>query len=95
MASVTALRPGRQRALVQRPRRKMHLASIAAGDTEWLTYCDLIVQAPGANFWVEDSEQIADERPEQVCAHCARFILLTRLLFQEHGITTSRKEAIR
>jgi hypothetical protein len=86
VSTVTALRTGRQRALVQRPRRKAHLASIAAGETVWLAFCDRDIEADGALFWIDDAEEHADQHPDEVCAHCTRFILLTRLLFQEHGI---------
>jgi len=93
-ALITALRPGRQRALVQRPRRKIHLASIAAGDSVWLTFCDLIVAADGATFWIDDAEQIADERPSDVCAHCHRMILISTLITAEHLAQQSTVEAL-
>lgn len=85
-AIVRALRPGRQRALVQRPRRKIHLASIGAGEAEWLTFCDLVVPAAGASFWTADAVQIADERAADVCAHCHRLLLLSALLTAEHAL---------
>lgn len=84
-ATVTALRTGRQRALVQRPRRKIHLASIAAGDPEWLTFCDLFVTADGATFWIGDADTVAEEREEELCAHCHRLLMLAQLITVEHS----------
>jgi hypothetical protein len=79
MATVTALH-GRTRALVQRPRRRMHVASISAGDTNWVTICDRDVLADGAKFWVHDADTIIDDHADELCATCYRLVLFATVL---------------
>lgn len=39
--------PRRLRALVQRPHRKVHFASLGAGEDAWLTLCDRLLPVEG------------------------------------------------
>lgn len=55
MSNVTALHGDRARALVQRPHRKAHIASIAPGDAQWLSMC---------GYWIDTEGTDADLRPE-------------------------------
>lgn len=91
---ITALRPGRTIALVQRKRRRMHVASISNGDRNWITICDLDVAADSAAFWSWDAEQAVEEHADQLCAHCHRMILMAAYLVQV-GATRTRKVATR
>jgi hypothetical protein len=65
-------------ALVQRPRRKMHLAS-AAGDA-WLTACDRDVAGDATVLQLEDALAGIEDRAGDVCAHCHRLILMAGLV---------------
>ena len=68
---------GRLRALIHRPRRKMHLASLGAGETVWLTFCDLEVPVFGTAYEPRTSIAVeaASEHLEALCAHCFRIAL--------------------
>lgn len=90
MAKVSALRPGRTIALVQRKRRRMHVASIGTHDTTWITICDLDVHADGAQFWSWDAEEAVEEHADQLCSHCHRMILMASYLVQV-GAAQTRK----
>lgn len=87
---INALRPGRTIALVQRKRRRMHVASIGTGDPAWITICDLDVTADGAQFWSWDAEQAVEDHADELCAHCQRMILMASYLVQV-GAATTRK----
>lgn len=62
-------------ALVQRPRRKIHLASrhdLGA----WLTVCDREVAVDAAATPLEEALGTIDDRAGDVCVHCHRLILM-------------------
>ena len=64
-------------ALVQRPRRRMHLAS--KHGEEWWTVCDRIVPAAGTAVFPVDlalvgSVALQPEQTAQLCAECERMI---------------------
>lgn len=63
-------------ALVQRPRRKVHLAGLEAG--LWLSVCDRValpVEGTDATP-LEDAVGSIDERAGDVCRDCHRIILM-------------------
>lgn len=62
-------------ALVQRPRRKMHLAS-RTPDGAWLTVCDRDVAADARVTELDDALGTIDGHADQVCVHCHRLILM-------------------
>lgn len=84
------------RALVQRPRRKMHLAAFDAELRCWVTFCDLYVAADeqtAVHRWSGDwsrgvTRRLVDElrrvtrqaAKPGVCAHCTRLLMLMQLL---------------
>jgi hypothetical protein len=63
-------------ALVQRPRRKMHLAGLDAG--RWLSVCDRVaLPLEGTDATpLEDAVGSIDERAGDVCRDCHRIILM-------------------
>lgn len=63
-------------ALVQRPRRKIHLAGLA-GD-RWLSVCDRVaLPLEGTTATpLEDAVGTIDEHAGQVCRDCHRLILM-------------------
>lgn len=61
-------------AIVQRPRRKAHLATWRG--TEWWTVCDLVVAADATATSLEDAVGTIDRQAGAVCAHCHRLILM-------------------
>lgn len=65
-------------ALVQRPRRKVHLA--AWSGREWWPVCDvttIAADAPGlAVTALEEAVGTIDAHAADVCAHCRRLILM-------------------
>lgn len=68
-------------ALVQRPRRKMHLASLHGA--VWVTVCDLDVLADGAAVTtLQEAVGTIDSRAGDVCAHCHRLILMADVAHQ-------------
>lgn len=63
----------RLRALVQRPRRKVHFATLGAGDASWLTLCDRELPVEGTAHRAHDWEQyVTLDRLEQgaLCRRC-------------------------
>lgn len=96
-AAVTGLHAqgGRQRALVQRPRRKMHVASIGPGEVAWTTICDRLVAADGAGFAMADAPEIGEEHAEQLCADCYRLVLLATLLVAQGDLPAIRLRVAR
>ena len=85
----------RTRALVQRPRRKAHIASIAGGETTWLAICDRVVPADGASFWIYDAAEHVTEHGEQLCADCYRLVLLATLLLEQGDLLTTVAPVLR
>ena len=80
MSNVTALRAGRTVALVQRKRRRMHLASIGAGEASFATFCDRDVPAAGATIANPAITDVLDTYGDQLCRECSRMILLSTFL---------------
>jgi hypothetical protein len=76
----------RTAALIRKPRRKMHVATMRPGDTHWITLCDRDVIVAGTRFWadMEDAGVEADQHPDDVCSDCYRFILLAGMLTARH-----------
>lgn len=67
---LTALRPGRTKALVQRKRRKAHVASIAPGEAVWLTACNRDVATAETPFaLLHEAVEMIDDT--EVCKACA------------------------
>ena len=74
------------RALVQRPRRKVHFASIGAGETEWFTICDRKLPVEGTAHRGHDwaafvSEQQLDDGA--MCRTCWGPLVLAGLAVEE------------
>lgn len=81
------------RALVQRPRRKMHLAQLDVEVGAWATFCDLFVAADErTEVWrwdavggvsqrvVNELRRLVAQRPAgSMCAHCRRMQLVLEL----------------
>jgi hypothetical protein len=63
-------------ALVQRPRRKVHLAGLSGG--LWLSVCDRVALAPEGTTVtpLEDAVATIDGRASEVCTDCRRLILM-------------------
>lgn len=94
-ATITALRPGRTVALVQRPRRKMHLASIAAGESSWLAFCDRPVLAAGATPSNPDMATALEQHGAALCADCTRLLMLAIYVGARFDPIPVRKAAAR
>lgn len=95
-ALLTALRgTGRDAALVQRPRRRMHVATIASGDTTWIALCGRDVPAAGASFWMHDAAEHADEHVDEMCKDCAAITRLAAWLADRLTAPTSLRSAAR
>ena len=60
--------------MVQRPRRKMHLASRHDAGA-WVTVCDRYVAADAAVTPLEDQATVT-AHADQVCVHCHRLLLM-------------------
>lgn len=73
--------------MVQRPRRRMHLASRPGDAGAWVTVCDRDVQADAAVTPLEDAAARPDVLADQVCVHCFRLLLMADVVAQ---ITTLR-----
>jgi hypothetical protein len=94
--NVTALRPGRTRAVIQRPHRKRHVASMAARDQSWLTLCGREVATAGTDFQIIGTLfGIIDDVAPDDCSTCAWTCLLLTHEFNHYTQTTNRSEATR
>lgn len=67
-------------AIVQRPRRKAHLATWQG--TEWWTVCDLVVAADAKATPLAEAVGTIDRQAGEVCAHCHRIILMADVAHQ-------------
>lgn len=67
---LTALRPGRTKALIQRKRRRAHIASIAPGEQSWVTACNRDVPVTDTPFALL-AEAIHLIEEADVCKACA------------------------
>lgn len=95
-ANVTALRAGRTRALVQRPGRKAHVASIGAGETAWIAICDRLIPAEGASFWINDAVTVGVEHDEDLCLDCRSITVLVGWILEQTAASPAyRQEATR
>lgn len=76
----------RRRALVQRPGRKAHFATIAAGEASWLSVCDRDVPVFGATVlateWV-DVLLAAKADTADLCSRCRTPLLVAALALDE------------
>lgn len=74
----------RIRALVARPRRKVHLATIGDGETAWLTTCDRDLPVEGTaareHAWADTLDGID---PASVCAYCLGHLVVARVVLVE------------
>lgn len=75
-ANVTALHGDRTRALVQRPKRRSHVASISTGETAWTAICGRYIPAEGASFWIHDAAEMGTEHDDELCHDCASITAL-------------------
>lgn len=89
-AIVTPLRAEAYVALVRRPRRKAHLASVIDGAEVWVTFCDRDIVVDGADVVPLDSPADA-ARFDGVCAHCYRMALVALVVQRQ---TRERHQAI-
>ena len=88
--SVLALRPGRTKALIQRKHRKGHIASIAPGDTTWLTACDRQVPTLDTPFsLLHEAIDLIDDT--DVCKACAA-LYATADEFYDRGHTAGYQD---
>ena len=96
-ANVTALRPGRTRALVQRKHRKMHVASIGAGDTDWLTMCGRWVPVDGTATDLHPSPDTIQAHSEDFCTTCGWIFALINFEVSRAlaSLPTARLRAVR
>jgi len=62
--------------MVQRARRKQHLASRPGDSGPWVTVCDRDVQDDAVVTALEDAQATVDAHADQVCAHCQRLLLM-------------------
>jgi hypothetical protein len=92
--TVTALHPGRTRALVQRPRRKAHIATIAVGDSHWTAICGRTIPADGAAFWRDDAADHGDQHAGDLCSDCSWIAQLIGYVLDQQAATT-RQAAVR
>lgn len=69
-ANITALRSGRTRALIQRPKRKMHVASIGALDADWLSLCGRWIPVDGTDADLRPTADAVAARSETFCSTC-------------------------
>lgn len=91
-----------RRALIRRPRRKMHLAHYEPLEGVWVTWCDLLVaddeqtavheytavHGVRSRLVKELQGIVRDHSGGHLCAHCRRFLLLIELLQHDrsHGV---------
>jgi hypothetical protein len=77
----------RTRALVQRPGRKLHFASIGAGETAWLSVCDRDVPVFGASVTARDDWNAwlaaAETDEGAMCCRCWTPLRLAALALAE------------
>lgn len=90
---ITALRPGLTKALIQRKRRKAHIASIAPGEQAWLTACErnIAVQDTPFALLAEAVTQIEDA---DVCKACGA-LYATADEFYDRGYTAGYQAALK
>jgi hypothetical protein len=68
-------------ALIQRPRRKKHLASTKPGLGYWATLCDRPIQLEGTDFApLQDVIGTIDRNDLTVCIECARMVVFAHVL---------------
>lgn len=67
-------------ALVQRPRRKIHAASLQ--DAGWITLCDRVVLVEGTAALPvgDDAIEVAEQHPGAVCVDCHRILLMADVM---------------
>lgn len=72
------MRASRMRALVQRPQRKIHVASIGTDESTWLTICDRTLPVEGTGFIVDagDAQRLAEEHEPHMCRRCYWYAVL-------------------
>jgi hypothetical protein len=93
-ANVTALHSGRTRALVQRPKRRSHVASISPGETSWTAICGRYIPAEGAHFWVHDAAETGEQRDAEMCEDCCSITALIGWVLDQQT-TPYRQAALR
>jgi hypothetical protein len=88
------------RVLVQRPHRKLHLATVD-GPGFAVSYCDRIIDLDGADVdtyspaggatkrLVEELKALVGQR--DICAHCSRFVMLIALLESDRWLAASER----
>jgi hypothetical protein len=89
---LSTIRPGRTKALVQRHRRKAHVASIGVGEQTWLTACNrtLPVDATGFMLLAVAVDQIDTT---DLCLYCAS-LYATADIFYDRGYTAGYAAAL-
>lgn len=97
MSALTALRPGRTIGLIQRPRRKQHLAVIHDGASVWDTLgsCRLAIPTDGTVFTAIIGATVGTTSAQDadVCVHCLHLIAFAALL-EQVTVSTSRLKVI-
>lgn len=78
-------------ALVQRPRRRMHLAR--SHGPEWWTVCDRIVQGAGARVLPVDLALVGtvEQHADQLCAECHRMLVFAGTVAAANGVDLARR----
>lgn len=90
---ISTIRPGRTKALIQRKRRKAHIASIGAGEQQWLTACTrtVVVQDTPFALFPDAVEQIEDA---DLCIRCSE-LYATADEFYDRGYAAGLAAATR
>lgn len=88
------------RVLIQRPRRKLHLATID-GPGFAVSYCDRVIDLDGADVLTYTAAGGATKRlvselrdlmqDRATCAHCARMVMLIALLEQDRWLAAAER----
>lgn len=84
--------------LIQRPRRKQHLAVLPVGSDTWGTLgsCRLVLPVDGTTFTPidrADSVGTASEQSVDVCCHCLHLIAFAQIL-EVAAFTTNHVQAV-
>lgn len=91
---LTTLRPGRTKALVQKKRRKAHVASIAPGETMWLTACSREVATGEQTSFMLLAEAVDNVDTTDMCMMCAT-LYATADIFYDRGYTAGYQAAMK
>lgn len=68
-------------AIIQRPRRKKHLATTKPGLDYWATTCDRPIDIDGTAFQpIDDIVGTIDRTDPALCTDCARMIVFAHVL---------------